>query len=126
MKNFRRGKNVALLGATGQLALAGIMLIVWRWAGSDAARACTLMLACGAQLWLMTALLLYCRQLAAREQEELSDLADSTSASMFEGGPETLGTEGGAETEEDVLFGTPSSRAPRGGPKFGEPGDNEA
>ena len=36
-------------------------------------------------LWLMVALLLYCRQLAEREQAELAQLADETSGSMFAG-----------------------------------------
>ncbi len=85
MKDSRRGKNVALIGAISQLAFAIVLLIVWRWAGSAAARACMLMLACGTLLWLMAALLMYCRQLAELEQQELTDLADDTSASIFEG-----------------------------------------
>jgi len=85
MKTSRRGKNVALLGAAGQLVFAVVLLIDWTWAKSAAAMACALLLATGALLWLMAALLLYCRQLADREQEELSELADEASASIFEG-----------------------------------------
>ncbi|MCK4601007.1 MAG: hypothetical protein KAU28_00980, partial [Phycisphaerae bacterium] len=85
MKTSRRGKNVALLGAAGQLVFAIVLLIDWTWAKSAAAMACTFLLASGALLWLMAALLLYCRQLADREREELSELADEASASIFEG-----------------------------------------
>ena len=58
-----------------------------------------------------------------------SEFPSGGPASMFEpgpdmtGSPETMGI-GGPESPDDVLFGTPSSRAPRG-VKFGEPGDNE-
>jgi len=85
MMTSRRGKNVALIGAAGELIFAVVMLIAWTWANSAAARACTLMLLCGALLWLMVALLLYCRQLAEREQVELRQLAEEASASIFEG-----------------------------------------
>ena len=85
MKNSRRGKNVALIGAAGQIVFAAVMLIAWAWAESAAAMACTLLLVSGAMLWLMVSLLLYCRQLAERERVELSQLADETSASIFAG-----------------------------------------
>ena len=82
----KRGKNIALAGAFFQLLFAGVCLILWLWTvisftnpgtprGSLSALACTLLLAVGVPLWLMVAVMFYCRQLERREAIELAELA---------------------------------------------------
>lgn len=71
----RRGKNVALVGTVGQLLFTGVMIVVWRMTGSAAAASCVLLLAGGVPLWLMVALISYCRQLQRQESWELEELA---------------------------------------------------
>jgi len=71
----RRGKNVAVAGAVLQSALAVVMLIIWLWTGSLSALSGVLLLAGGVPLWLLSAVLFYCRQLERREAIELEELA---------------------------------------------------
>jgi len=77
MTDEKRGKNVSILGAAVQIALTGVMVIIWRLTGSAAAMACTWLLGGGLGLWLMVALLFYCRQLKRIEEMELAEIAAS-------------------------------------------------
>jgi len=71
----KRGKNVSMAGAAAQLVFAGVMLVIWLWTDSLSALSCLLFLLAGVPLWLMAALLFYCRQLERKESEELAELA---------------------------------------------------
>ncbi|MFA6133240.1 MAG: SPFH domain-containing protein [Phycisphaerae bacterium] len=80
MIDQKRAKNMAIAGALLQLAFAAVTLGIYRVVDSQAALACTLLLAGGLPLWLMAALLSYCRQLQQAEEKELSDIAAAGSA----------------------------------------------
>ena len=85
----RRGKNVAAGGAVLQLIFTGGVLAIWLWTGSAAAMSCTWLLASGVGVWLMAALLLYCRQLQQQEAAELEEIASGGAAgTIFEGADE--------------------------------------
>ena len=71
----RRGKNVALGGAFCQFVFSAVMLVIWLWTGSAAALSCLCLLVGGLGVWLMAALLLYCRELEKRESLELEEIA---------------------------------------------------
>ena len=71
----KRGKNVAIAGAVAQLVISVVMLIIWLLTDSLSTLSCLLPLVAGIPLWLAAALLLYCRQLASQEAEELAELA---------------------------------------------------
>ena len=71
----RRGKNVALAGAFFQLVFTAVMLVIWLWTRSAAAMSCLWFLIGGLGVWLMAALLLYCRQIERRESLELEEIA---------------------------------------------------
>ena len=75
MLTQKRAKNVSMAGAAAQLIFAGVILIVWVWTGSVSAFSSLLFTLAGAPLWLVAALLLYCRQLERKEAEELAQLA---------------------------------------------------
>lgn len=75
MTDDRRGKNVSILGAIFQMVLAGVMVVIWLFTGSAAAMACIWLLAGGVPLWLMVAMLFYCRQLKRIEEIELEEIA---------------------------------------------------
>lgn len=75
MVNEKRGKNTALIGAILSLVFAAVLGYIWLWTGSEAAMATMWLVAGGVSVWLMAALLFYCRQLAAQEEQELQDLA---------------------------------------------------
>jgi regulator of protease activity HflC (stomatin/prohibitin superfamily) len=75
MKQQNRGKNIALIGAGLQSAFALVLLIVARRTVSYAAEASMWYMLGGVLVWLMTALLFYCRKLELQEQQELEDLA---------------------------------------------------
>ena len=82
----RSGKNVAIVGGVCQLIFSTVMVTVWLLTGSFGALACAILLAGGLGLWLVTALLFYCRQLARREEMELAELSDEVkSSTIFEG-----------------------------------------
>jgi membrane protease subunit HflK len=85
MTDVRRGKNTALVATAFHAAFTVVMLIVWLWSDSAAARAATVFLAAGILPWLMTVVLFYCRQLAQQEAAELDKLADQSSATIFQG-----------------------------------------
>ena len=92
MIHQRRGKNVALAGALCQSVFSAVMLVVWLWTGSVAAMSCLWLLAGGLGVWLMAALLFYCRELELRESLELEEIASA-------GGGEGMIFEGDAERE---------------------------
>jgi len=87
METQRRGKNVAIVGAVAQAAFTLVMLILWRWSDSLSAMSCVWLLAGGAGIWLMVALLFYCGQRAAQEQIELDQIAvdKSGAGTIFQG-----------------------------------------
>ena len=87
MNEQKRGRNVALMGAMLQTAFAVVMVIIAVWTKSPSAWACAWLLGGGLALWLMTALLMYCRQLAEREAAELEQL------SQEQGDPSTIFTD---------------------------------
>lgn len=66
---------MALAGAAGQLIFAGVMLVVWLMTGSLSALPCAVFVASGIPVWLMTALMFYCRQLERQEAGDLEELA---------------------------------------------------
>ena len=76
MNDQRRGKNLALAGTLLQAALAAAMLAIGIHTGAKAALACSWILAGGVAVWLMAALLFYCRQLERQEETELAELAE--------------------------------------------------
>lgn len=81
----RRGKNIALTGAVVQALLAAAMMVDWQLTGSQAAMACTWFLASGVLVWLMAALLFYCRQLERRESLEAEETsAGAPGSAIFE------------------------------------------
>ncbi|MHC4294141.1 MAG: SPFH domain-containing protein, partial [Planctomycetota bacterium] len=82
----RRGKNVALTGALGQLGFTAVMLIIWIWTGSLSAMSCMLLLVSGIPLWVMVTLMFYCRHLERREAVELEELIaqGATRGTIFE------------------------------------------
>ena len=75
MKDLKRGRNVALVGAVLQAIFALLAVILWRTTGSRAMFTTWWLLLGGLPLWLMTALLFYVRMLAEREARELEELA---------------------------------------------------
>lgn len=86
MTEARRGKNVAVVGTICQLAFTAAMLAMWLLTGSLAAMTCTWVLGGGVLLWLMAAVLFYCRQLVAREEVELAEIAArGDGGTIFEG-----------------------------------------
>ncbi|MFW6133334.1 MAG: hypothetical protein ACOC8F_05505, partial [Planctomycetota bacterium] len=85
MEALRRGKNVAIAGAVLQVVLTLLMLFHWLWSGSLTAMSATWLLAAGVPVWLVTAVLLYCRQLERREQIELAELGGGRAGGVFEG-----------------------------------------
>ncbi len=84
---FKRGKNISLLGAALQLLFTAVMLIIWRLTGSLAAMSSLWLLAGGIPLWLIVAVLFYCRQLERREEIELEEIAKhgGEQGTIFEG-----------------------------------------
>lgn len=84
----KRGKNVALAGAVAQLVFTVVMTIIWGLTDSFSALSCLVLLASGLPLWLIAALIFYCRQLAGREEDELAQLAAQGAATetIFEHG----------------------------------------
>jgi regulator of protease activity HflC (stomatin/prohibitin superfamily) len=81
----KRGKNVAIVGALSQLALAFAMLVIWMASGSAAAQTAAAMMGGGVLLWLMTAMLFYCGQLERAEAAEIEELSRGAAGStMFE------------------------------------------
>ena len=81
----RRGKRVSILGWIFQVVLGGTMVVVWLCTGSPAALAATLLIAAGKGLWIMAAVLFYCRQLQQQEQIELQELSSRAKAgTIFE------------------------------------------
>ena len=86
MTETRRGKNVAVIGTICQLVFTAALLAMWLLTRSQAAMTCTWVLGGGVPLWLMAAILFYCRQLAAREEAELAEIAARGEAgTIFEG-----------------------------------------
>jgi regulator of protease activity HflC (stomatin/prohibitin superfamily) len=76
----KRGKNVAIVGALVQLALAFAMLVIWMTSGSAAAQTAAAMMCGGVLVWLMTALLFYCGQLERAEAAEIDELRQGQGA----------------------------------------------
>ncbi len=85
MTDVRRGKNTALVATLLHMAFTVVLLVVWLWSKSAAARAGTVFLAAGLLPWLMTVVLFYCRQLAQQEATELEKLAEQSSGTIFQG-----------------------------------------
>jgi regulator of protease activity HflC (stomatin/prohibitin superfamily) len=86
MESQRRAKNVAISGAVLQTVLSAVMLALWLalQRASASALACLFFLAGAALLWLMTAVLFYCRQLQRREERELEEIAATATTAIFE------------------------------------------
>lgn len=71
----KRGKNVAIAGAVLQAVFAGGALLLQQWTHSLGAATWVVLLAAGVPLWLMSAVLFYCKQLERQETLELEHLA---------------------------------------------------
>jgi regulator of protease activity HflC (stomatin/prohibitin superfamily) len=78
-----RGRNVALLGAVVQLALAAVVLGLWMWTRSHLTLVTAIATGGGVLLWLMVALVFHVRRLEAMESLELDQLATGQ-AGMFD------------------------------------------
>ena len=76
----RRGKKAAILGLVFQVVLSTVMLVVWLQTDSLSAMAAFWLLLGGAALWLMAAVLFYCRQLQQQEVMELEEIATAPSS----------------------------------------------
>ncbi|HUU57943.1 MAG TPA: SPFH domain-containing protein [Phycisphaerae bacterium] len=87
MTQQRRGKNIAIAGSFFQLVFSAVMLVIWLLTNSAAAMACLWLLAGGIGVWLMAALLFYCRELERREALEMEQIAAGGAAggTIFEG-----------------------------------------
>ena len=77
MNELKRGQKVALIGAGLQVLLAVLAVILWRSTGSSALLTSWWLLLGGVPVWVMTAVLFYARDLAAREAQELEELQSS-------------------------------------------------
>jgi modulator of FtsH protease HflK len=86
MKNQRRGKNVALVGAVLQALVTVVAVVIWQLTGSRAALISLWFLLGGLPLWLLTMLLFYARQLAAQEDIELETLNTGDGETIFSDG----------------------------------------
>ena len=87
----RRGKKAAILGLVFQIVLSAVMLAVWLQTDSLSAMAAYWLLSGGAALWLMAAVLFYCRQLQRQEAVELEEIAaGSASTTIFDAQDRTL------------------------------------
>jgi regulator of protease activity HflC (stomatin/prohibitin superfamily) len=82
----KRGKNVAILGAVVQLVIALVLGVVWLWlTHSLAVMAVAAFLGAGVLLWLMVAVVMYCRQLERAESLELEEIRVAAAAgTIFE------------------------------------------
>ncbi len=84
MVNQKRAKNTAVAGALLLTALTVAMTVLWSWTDSYAALTCVWMLAAGIPLWIVAALLSYCRQLQKQEEMELEAMAAGRGETIFE------------------------------------------
>ncbi len=82
-----RGRNVATWGAGLQTVFTGVMVTVWLWTGAVSALPAALFLGGGVLVWLVIAVLFYCRQLERQEQRELDEIAarGGSEGTIFEG-----------------------------------------
>jgi len=74
------------VGTVFQAAFSVVMLIIWLWTKSEAAMASLWALSAGVPLWMMVAILFYCRQLAKREALEIEEISarGGEQAALFE------------------------------------------
>ena len=86
MKDQRRGKNVALVGAVLQALVTIVAVVIWQLTGSRAVLISLWFLLGGLPLWLLTMLLFYARQLAEQEDIELETLNDAGGETIFSDG----------------------------------------
>ncbi len=87
----RRGKKAAILGLVFQIVLSTVMLAVWLETDSLSAMSAYWLLSGGAALWLMAAVLFYCRQLQQQEALELEEIAAGpATATIFDAQDRTL------------------------------------
>ena len=76
MKDQKRGKNVAVVGAVLQAIIVVVVVILWRMSDSHSAFTSLWLLVGGVFLWLMTVLLFYARQLERQEAVDLQELME--------------------------------------------------
>ncbi len=76
MKDQKRGKNVAVVGAVLQAIIVVVVVILWRMSDSHSAFTSLWLLVGGVFLWLMTVLLFYARQLERQEAVDLQELIE--------------------------------------------------
>jgi len=88
MKDQRRGRNIALAGAALQAVFTVTMIVLGTEGSTNAkgAMASAWFLGGGVLVWLMVAVVFYCRQLAAQEEAELAELSarGETAGGLFE------------------------------------------
>lgn len=76
MTDQRRGKKLTLAGLVLQAAFSVAAFLLWgTLTNSDAVWSAMWFVAAGVPLWMMSAVLFYCRQLAAREAAEIEEIA---------------------------------------------------
>ena len=87
MKQQNRGKNIALAGTLLQAGIALVLLIVALRTKAYSVKAAVWYFVGGIGVWLMTALLFYCRKLELQEAEEIESLAArGETGGLFEAG----------------------------------------
>lgn len=91
----KRAFTVSVVGLVFQAALSVILLLMWLWNGSEAARAVTLLSACGVPIWVFLALIYKQKQSVREEAFESEQLrqeraAVGTAAALFTGEEELL------------------------------------
>lgn len=75
METSKRGQRVATAGLVLQLALVGLVFVLWRVAGTTVSQVALWLIIAPVPLWLMTILMFYCQWLARREEEQIKQLA---------------------------------------------------
>lgn len=81
----KRGQGLALAGLILQATLAGLICAAWLTTGSAPAFMVFLLMMGGLGVWLITAVLFYCRHLAQVEMLEMEELASKTGRSAIFG-----------------------------------------
>ncbi len=97
MKAECRGRNTALAGLAVQAGCVVVLLCTGAWTGARSAIAGAWFLAGGLGVWILSAVLFYCRQLEQQEATELAELSGGANGpSIFAEGPGAASRPGAA------------------------------
>ena len=83
IEDVKRGRAVALRGLALQVALVGLLCVVWLGSKTPAGKAVFFLLAGGLAIWIVTTVLFVCRHLADLEALELDQLAGGDTEGFF-------------------------------------------